>query len=214
MRLINKLRRLFGSETERFAAPAVTEEAEAPPTRPRPRAAVTTERVSPPPHNGPQHQSRYLSAQEAAELLVPGADGKLPVRIRDGFFEHVPTGKRVPPANRALNSHGLVSFTVRGDAYYDSKAADTRPGQRAQLVREPANKHDSNAVAVYAHDGTGERVKVGYVNKGLARRLAKRMDSGDAVHAWYMRGDPPGEDEEGVAVVLTDEDSILRLLGP
>lgn len=147
-------------------------------------------------------------------MLVPGPDGELPVRIRDGFFQHVPTGKRVPPANRTLNKHGLVSFRVRGDAYYDSKVADTRAGQRALLVREPDNKHDPNAVAVHALNKSGEPVKVGYVNKGLARRLAKRLDAGDAVAAWFMRGDPPGRDDAGVAVVLTDEDEIRRLLGP
>lgn len=163
---------------------------------------------------GPEYESRYLSATEASELLVPGPDGKVPVRIRDGFFQHVPTGKRVPPANRTLNKHGLVSFRVRGDAYYDSKAADTRAGQRALLVREPDNKHDPNAVAVHALDKYGERVRVGYVNKGLARRLAKQLDAGDAVDAWFMRGDQPGRDNEGVAVVLTDEDEMRRLLGP
>lgn len=136
------------------------------------------------------------------------------MRIRDGFFEHVPSGKKVPPANRILNSHGLMSFSVRGDVYYDSKAADTQAGQRAHLVRESDNKHDPNAVAVYAQDSSGEQAKVGYVNKGLARRLAKRLDAGEPLHAWFMRGDPPGRDAESTAVVLTDEDGIRRLLGP
>lgn len=69
-------------------------------------------------------------------------------------------------------------------------------------------------MAVHALGKSGQQVRVGYVNKGLARRLAKQLDAGGAVAAWFMRGDPPGRDEEGVAVVLTDEDEMRRLLGP
>lgn len=218
MGLLDKLRRLFGTDVQ---PPPVTPPSEGKSGRNAPSPTVTVERPRPVPDltgprqaAGPEYESRYLSATEAGELLVPGPDGKVPVRIRDGFFQHVPTGKRVSPANRTLNKHGLVSFRVRGDAYYDSKAADTRAGQRALLVREPGNKHDPNAVAVHALDKYGERVQVGYVNKGLARRLAKQLDAGDAVVGWFMRGDEPGRDDEGVAVVLTDEDEMRRLLGP
>ncbi len=162
----------------------------------------------------PPEERHYLSAEEAVELLVPGGDGHLPVRIRDGFFEHAPTGRRVTAANRTLNAHGLLSFKVRGNAYYESKAADTRPGKPAFLVRDPDNKHDPHAVAVYAEGRPGERLQVGHVNKGLARRLAKRLDSGETISAWFMRGDPPGKEGEGVpCVVLTDEEGIARLLG-
>lgn len=218
MGLLEKLRRLLGADIQ---PPYVTPPPEAKPKPEPQRLKETAERARPAlgPTGpglsaGPGHQSRYLSATEASELLVPGPDDELPVRIRDGFFQHVPSGKRVPPGNRTLSKHGLVSFGVRGDAYYQSKAADTRAGQRAILVREPDNKHDPNAVAVHALDRNGEQVQVGYVNKGLARRLAKQLDAGVSVAAWFMRGDPPGREDEGVAVVLTDEEEMRRLLGP
>lgn len=204
MGLLDRLRRLVG--------PADPPPAEAP----TPKVVITVERSTGPYHRPmPSEERQYLSAEEAAELLVPGDDGQLPVRIRDGFFQHVPTGRRVTAANRTLNAHGLISFKVRGNAYYQSKAADTRPGKPAILVRDPDNKHDPNAVAVYAEGRPGERLQVGHVNRGLARRLAKRLDSGETISAWFMRGDPPGRDSEGVpCVVLTDEDGIARLLGP
>lgn len=218
MGLLEKLRRLLGPDIQR---PSVTSSSERKPGPHAPRLTATVERARPAPHPtgprlvaGPEHESRYLSATEASALLIPGPDGELPVRIRAGFFQHVPSGKRVPPGNRTLSKHGLVSFGVRGDAYYESKAADTRAGQQALLVREPDNKHDPHAVAVHALDKSGEQVQVGYVNKGLARRLAKQLDAGASVAAWFMRGDPPGRDDEGVAVVLADEEEIQRLLGP
>lgn len=218
MGFLDKLRRLLRPEVQ---PPSFTPPPERKPGPNLPRLTVTVERARPAPDltgrrlvAGPERESRYLSATEASELLAPGPDGELPVRIRDGFFQHVPSGKRVPPGNRTLNKHGLVSFRVRGDAYYQSKAADTRAGQQAFLVREPDNKHDPNAVAVHALDRSGDQLQIGYVNKGLARRLAKQLDAGSAVAAWFMRGDPPGRVDEGVAVVLTDEDEMRRLLGP
>lgn len=132
MGLLDKLRRLLGPY---FQPPSFTPPAERKPEPNPPRLKVTVERARPAPDltgprlvAGPEHESRYLSATDASELLIPGPDGELPVRIRDGFFQHVPSGKRVPPGNRTLNKHGLVSFRVRGDAYYDSKAADTPSG--------------------------------------------------------------------------------------
>lgn len=50
------------------------------------------------------------------------------------------------------------------------------------LKREPNNKHDRNAVAVY--DWT-ERLHLGYVPRQDAVAIAKVMDAGIRVQAWY-----------------------------
>lgn len=215
MGLLDRLRRALGSEAEK---PATSAEVR---TLDPPRIRVEVQRVTEPmtvdggededARDAP-YESRYLSAAEAAELLLPGDDGVIPVRIRDGFFQHIPSGKYVPAANRTLNKHGLVSFGVRGARYYQSKAADTRPGQVAHLVREPDNEHDPHAVAVHALGRDGQRLKVGYVNKGLARRLAKRLDAGEELSAYFMRGYPPGVDEASPAVVLADDATVRRLV--
>lgn len=232
MGLASRLRRLLGLEraepeqvspTERSAqplAPRVLPSAEEstkrtpgaapPPPRPTVRVSVHTG----PKPDGARASSQYLSAEEADQLIVPDEDGHLPVRISDGFFVHIPTGKRVKPASRAVRRHGLTAFNVRGVAYHEAghRAADTRPGKPAYLKREPDNEHDANAVAVYGVADTGRRRKIGYVNKGLARSVAKRLDSGEKISAWFMRGDPPGEDYRTASVVLADEDGLRRLL--
>jgi hypothetical protein len=155
----------------------------------------------------------YFSAEEAVEAFAPDERGNVHVAVREGFFFHPPTGKYAPPGNRTLSKHGLVSFKVRGDAYYSAPKADTSPGRAAKLVREPSNKHDPNAIAIWALDRNGHAVKVGYVNRGRAPSLAKRMDAGEAVEAYFMRGDPPGSSKSGPpAVILTTGARMAKLL--
>lgn len=170
-------------------------------------------RVSPRPVS---KSEKYLSAEEATHYFVPDEQGRLPVRIRDGFFYHPRTRKSVKPGNVTLAKHGLRSFTVRGANYYagDVKAADTRPGQPAILRREPDNKHDENAVAICGLDRAGTARRVGYVSKGRAKTLARRIDAGEAApEAYFMRGAACGsEAHEGIAIVLCDRAEIDRLM--
>lgn len=148
----------------------------------------------------------YLSEEEAAFHLVRDERGRLPVTISGGWFQHEATGKRVGPANRALTKAGVYSFNVRGDNYRDDEvtAADTRPGTVAELRREPENPHDSNAILVLGRDASDDERAVGYVNKGLARSLARRLDAGDDLEARFMRGEPGGRRSQRVAVVVSD----------
>ncbi len=148
----------------------------------------------------------YLSAKDQPRLLVSDKTGKLPVTIKDGYFVYVPTGQLMPPANRVLAAQGVISFRVRGTQHHHgAKSADTSPGQPAILRREPNNKFDPSAVAVYALTPSGRLSQVGYANKGLARSLAKRIDAGEELDALFMRGDPPGEWEFSPCVVVVDE---------
>lgn len=162
---------------------------------------------------GPQ-ESKYLPATEQRALLVPDEDGVLPVTIRDGFFVYIPTGQMMPPANRVLDGLGVFSFRVRGTQHYrGAESADTSPGQPAILRREPDNEFDPNAVAVWARNPSGRAVRVGYVNKGLARRLAKRLDAGENIDGVFMRGDAPGVWAESPCVALVDEVFRRRIPG-
>lgn len=161
----------------------------------------------------PSKSSKYLSAEESRYYLVPDASGRMPVRIRDGFFYHKGTRKMVPPGNAQMTKHGVMSFNVRGVSYYEAaaKAANTRPGTEAILRREPDNKFDENAIAVVGLDSRGVERVVGYVNKGNAKRLAKRIDAGESVRGWFMRGSGHRVEPEGIAVVVTDEDRMREL---
>ncbi|MGO1975989.1 HIRAN domain-containing protein [Brachybacterium tyrofermentans] len=157
----------------------------------------------------------YLSEEEAAFYLVRDERGRLPVTVSGGWFLHDGTGKRVGPANRALTKAGVYSFNVRGDNYRDDEvtAADTRPGVVAALRREPENRHDKNAILVLGLDVDGGERMIGYVNKGLARSLARRLDGGDDLGARFMRGDPAGRRSQRVAVVVTDSGTMRNLFG-
>ncbi|GEM_PF-3326788 len=171
---------------------------------------AVTRRAGPPP---PSKSRKYLSEEEAAYYLVRDSDVRLPVRVSSGFFVHDGTRKQVPPGNRALTRAGVRSFTVRGSSYYpdDSLAADTSPRKRARFKREPENEHDPSAVAVLALDADGKARRVGYVNKGYARALTKRLEAGESVNARFMRGAPAGVEDQGIAVVEATAEDMRRL---
>ena len=50
-------------------------------------------------------------------------------------------------------------------------------GKQVELVREPTNPFDSNAIEVFATEG-GVRMKCGYIAKNFAAGLAPELDKG------------------------------------
>jgi HIRAN domain len=74
----------------------------------------------------------------------------------------------------------LAGASYRGDAFQDDGFA---PGRHLELVREPDNEHDPNAVAVY---DAGRRLQAGYVPADVAPEL--RGDE-QAVSLWEFRGE-------------------------
>ena len=63
-----------------------------------------------------------------------------------------------------------------------SEAMMTLPGEPVQLVPEPKNSHDSNAVAVIGPHG----VQLGYVNAERAPYIGGRMNRGEDVAAIFQ----------------------------
>lgn len=61
--------------------------------------------------------------------------------------------------------------------------SSVRKGQEMDLVREPDNQHDANAIRVCTMDGR----QVGYIARDIAERLAKQIDSGDTIKAFVER---------------------------
>src|ERR1700758_1818428 len=74
----------------------------------------------------------------------------------------------------------LAGASYRAHALQDDAFT---PGRRLALVREPDNKHDPNAVAIWDADRT---VQAGYVPAEIAPEL--RGDE-QAVSLWEFRGD-------------------------
>ncbi len=58
------------------------------------------------------------------------------------------------------------------------RLSQTEPGTRAELVREPDNPHDANAVAVHVGG-----VKCGFLPREQAAGVAADMDAGKTVTA-------------------------------
>ncbi len=70
-----------------------------------------------------------------------------------------------------------------------ARAANLKPGEFLKLVREPHNKYDKNAVAVYspAIDNPHPDGHLGYIRKELAACIAPLMDSGTELQAEIIR---------------------------
>jgi hypothetical protein len=151
-----------------------------------------------------------------------GADGMPSLRLiqyRDQGGEQVlrlcedSTGLLVGPTDMRLPHAGIFISQLRGEWYHqdDCRAGDFRPGQPVRLAREPANPHDSNAVAVY--DATGQHLAA-YVNKQKARQLSKLIDAGKDVVAVSIRGTGARVPCEQVAILAADPAVLQHLLSP
>lgn len=204
--MFNALRRLFKGDQP----PPSTTSKPAPPEERPVRVTVSVERGSPrtptpPEQRGTVYRSEYLPREREAEVIAVDEDGAVNLRlkrVRDLLVLTAPGGEWINPFSPALRRLGITMFKLRGVAYYAeaAKAGDFSPGAPVRLVREPDNKHDPNAIAVYAADGTGP---AGYVNKQNAARLTKVIDSGEQLEALSVRGARPGRDDVPVMILVT-----------
>jgi hypothetical protein len=92
---------------------------------------------------------------------------------------------------------------LRGNSYHEGavRRGDFAPGAPLRLVREPDNRHDPHAIAVFAR---GAQQLSGYVPRGYAKRLAKLLDAGADMVAVSTRGDGPGRDDVTPQVLVCE----------
>ena len=69
-------------------------------------------------------------------------------------------------------------FDLRGESHYQSALLWCDPGMSVELVREPDNPHDPNAIAVKS-DGE----PIGYIARAEATELAPYLDDGHSPDA-------------------------------
>lgn len=121
-----------------------------------------------------------------------------------------PPKKRRPdaPRVRSLKEHvKVVGLTFR-EAYPDNILENYPdfPNADVELVREPANPHDKNAISVWAvpHNGDEEEYQIGFLPKERAAALAPKMDSGTEIKviAAAVMVHPDNPDHPGVELVL------------
>jgi len=159
--------------------------------------------------------SDYMSPDEAKALIVPDAAGLVPVRLvpRRGELVFMVDGhdRIVSHTHPSLTKYGIFAGTVRGTNYHKAAArsGDFAPGSPVDLRREPDNEHDPNAVAVSAQ---GDSRIIGYINKGKAARLAKKMDAGTVFSAVAIAGERKGQSGGKIAVVAAEPEVLAHLL--
>lgn len=76
-----------------------------------------------------------------------------------------------------------MTANIVGSSFYPNAGniiARLRPGAKLVLKREPTNKFDKNAVAVY-FNFSGNMTQLGHLSRGLAELLAPKLDSGTEV---------------------------------
>lgn len=78
----------------------------------------------------------------------------------------------------------LLESPLAGYQYHRAEGVWSflRVGEVLRLVREPANPHDANAIAVYFKND-----KLGYVPRSENRALALMLDRGELVQAHVIR---------------------------
>lgn len=159
-------------------------------------------------------KSRLLNRDDEAQVVridpSTGCPNVRLVRINGQLALAVPDGRLVDPHSATIHRHELFVITVRGRAYHEQANLETRTvaGTRLELLREPDNEHDPNAIAVVA---PRTLKRLGYVNKLQARRLAKRLDAREQLSAISLRGSPKGKDGDPLVVLVTRQDILGRL---
>jgi hypothetical protein len=91
--------------------------------------------------------------------------------------------------------------SIVGSSFYPGAPnwiAKLQPGQRLRVEREPANKYDTNACAVWVF-----QQKLGHLPRGLAAELAPFIDAGNVVTVHKSRD--PRFGTSGVVVVTWDK---------
>jgi len=75
-----------------------------------------------------------------------------------------------------------IDFPNADGSNRKSEAMMTLPGEAIELVPEPKNKHDSNAIAVVSPRG----IQLGYINAERAPYISGRMNRGEGVEAIFQ----------------------------
>jgi len=107
------------------------------------------------------------------------------------------TSTRSAPRGKTIYSK-VVGVSLAGR---QTVAKSLRPGDALTLVRERDNRHDPNAIAVYA----GNR-QLGYIKKELAARLAPEIDRGVVYDCKVEAITGGGQLTTGVNIRITKKD--------
>lgn len=158
----------------------------------------------------------YVPKEDEARYVTRDEEGLPTLRFVDSgdrlsIWSPLDGGALINPKGPGLRSLGLCSSSARGAAHYPTafRNADLRKGKWVDLKREPENPHDKNAVALCA---PGSRVPFGYVQRGRAPVVAKRMDKGEDMAAVSLRGPAKGRDDETALLIVGSRTDLAVML--
>ncbi len=102
---------------------------------------------------------------------------------------------------KGLMVQGIYGFDARGLNETAAELGDFAPGTQIQLVREPENAKDHDAIGIRTDD-TAQIA--GYVGKLVATGLARAMDDGVELVTLCLRGTPAGESTSRITVLVAE----------
>lgn len=152
------------------------------------------------------HRSDYVPKDEEARYLTRDAAGLPTLRLVDAgdrlvIWSPLDGGALLNPKGPGLRSLGLCTSYARGSAHHAAvyRTADLQKGRWIDLRREPENAHDRNAVAMHL---PGSTARLGYVGRGRARVVARRMDAGEDMAGVTIWGPDRGDDDRSTLVLI------------
>lgn len=158
----------------------------------------------------------YVPAEDEARYLTRSDDGLPTLRLVDSgdrlsIWSPLDGGALLNPKGTGLRRFGLIATYARGSSLYAKafRAADLRKGRPVELRREPDNSHDRNAVALYAPSA---RDPFGYVQRGRAAAIARRMDAREKMAGVSLRGPGPRRDDDTAFLLLGSAADLRSLL--
>lgn len=154
-----------------------------------------------------EDEGRYLTrtTNQVPNLFLVDAGDRLAI------WSPIDGGGLINPKGPGLRQLGLYASYARGADHYRSayRVADLSKGKWIDLVRQPENPHDKNAVAMCT---PGSRTAFAYVQRGRAPAVARRIDAGEDMTALSMRGPSVGRDDDSTFVLVGSRTDLTAML--
>lgn len=162
-------------------------------------------------------RANYVPKEDELRFMTRDERGLPTLRLVDAndrlaIWSPLDGGALINPQGPGLRSMGLYSSYARGSDFYRPvyRSADLTMGRWVDLVREANNPYDANAVGMSA-PGTGGTV-FGYVQRGRAPAVARRLDAGEDLAGVSMRGVGPGEIDESSFILVGNRADLAAML--
>jgi hypothetical protein len=137
------------------------------------------------------HEERYWYPDDGGQVWIAG------------YTPVADDGRYLARDAPELAARGLRVVSVAGVRHRPEAPAE--PGQTLELLRDPANEHDANAIEVLAAGQV-----VGFVPRELAAELAPELDAGRPWAAAVLREQRPSprEPRSGLTMLLAPGASV------